>query len=110
MHRMLLSYIDLFTGHGARGCLLTRAASVTPADEPVAQYLARSAKERVRSIECRLADAAVRGEVIPGGRPRDLAEFYDTVVQGLAVKAGEGAPKASLRRAADLAMAGWPVT
>jgi hypothetical protein len=48
--------------------------------------------------------------MIPGGRPRDLAEFYDTFVQGLAVKAGEGATKTSLRRSADLAMTGWPVS
>lgn len=105
---MLRANADLFTRPGqARGCLLTRATSTCPADdETLRRYLARSHRERVGAVERRLREAAATGEPLPG-TPAELAELYDTLVQGMAVRAHEGVARRSLHRTVDLAMRTW---
>jgi len=48
-------------------------------------------------------------ERLPCAEVRHLAEYIDAVVQGMAVRAIEGALRASLHRIVDLAMRTWDV-
>jgi AcrR family transcriptional regulator len=109
IERLLRGNADLFTRpSGPRGCLLTRATLSCPAgDAAVRSYLERSRRQRLGQIEARLHRGSEAGERLPAAGPRPLARYYDTVVQGLAVAALEGTPRAALHATADLALATW---
>ena len=101
---------DLFTPEdGPRGCMLTRAVSTCPddGDEDVRACLAASVEQRRGEIEARLTQGLDAGEVLPCSEVQVLAEYVDTIVQGMAVRAIEGATRASLHRTVDLAMVTW---
>lgn len=106
---LLLANVELFTQRERpHGCLLTlAAASYSAADAEVGAYLARTKRERIALIEARLFEAERAGERLPPGDPALLADYYDTVVQGLAVRAREGASRRRLREVVALAMASW---
>jgi AcrR family transcriptional regulator len=107
---MLRSDADLYTRRGEpSGCLLTRAVSTCPDDDPELQaYLDRNVEQRIHDIEVRLARGAVDGEPLPGGGDaRALAEYLDAVTEGMAVRAMEGASRKSLHRIVDITMQMW---
>lgn len=106
---MLRSNADLFTRAGEpAGCMLTRSASTcAEADAGIQDYLDASVEQRLRDVEMRLERGAADGEVLPCDEPRALAEFFDAVVEGMAVRSMEGASRASLHRIVDLAMRIW---
>ena len=106
---MLRSNADLFTRDGEpTGCMLTRSASTCPGDDPEIQdYLDASIEERLRAVEVRLERGAADGEALPCHEPRALAEYFDAVVEGMAVRSMEGASRASLHRIVDLTMRIW---
>ncbi len=109
VERMLRANADVFTRRrGPRGCLLTLAASTCPSDDDaVRRYIERSCRERRLAIEHRLVRAAKSGEPLPARSASELAEYYDTVVQGMAVRAHEGATRRALHRSVDLVMHTW---
>lgn len=108
---MLRANADLFTRAGEpQGCMLTRAVSTCPEDDDdVRACLDHTVEQRIRDIETRLERGAHEGETLPRTEVRALAEYVDTVVQGMAVRAIEGAPRQSLHRVVDLAMRTWDV-
>jgi AcrR family transcriptional regulator len=107
---MLRANADLFTrAAGPRGCMLTRAVSTCPEDDDVRACLDESVEQRIRDIEARLERGLTDGEELPCAEVRDLAEYIDAVVHGMAVRAIEGAPRATLHRIVDLAMRTWDV-
>lgn len=109
IERLLRGNVDLFTRPGGpRGCLLTRATLTCPAgDADVRAYLERSRRERLRQIEDRLRQGVDDDERLPGADPDVLAQHYDALVQGLAVRALEGASRSALHQMVDFAMAAW---
>ena len=106
---MLRSNADLFTREDEpAGCMLTRAVSTCPDDDPeLAAYLDRSVEQRIHDIEVRLERGVAGGEELPCLEVRALAEFFDAVVEGMAVRSIEGADRASLHRIVDLTMRIW---
>jgi TetR/AcrR family transcriptional regulator, copper-responsive repressor len=108
---MLRANADLFTRKGEpAGCLLTRAVSTCPDDDPeVSEYLDASVEQRIRDIDVRLERGAADGEELPCLEVRALAEFFDAIVEGMAVRSIEGASRASLQRIVDLTMRIWDV-
>jgi TetR/AcrR family transcriptional regulator, copper-responsive repressor len=106
---MLRSNADLFTGcDGPAGCMLTRAVSTCPDDDPELQaYLAHSVEQRIHDVEARLERGAADGDPLPCLDLRSLAEFIDAVVEGMAVRSMEGASRASLYRIVDITMRIW---
>jgi|SoiMethySBSTD1v2_1073268.scaffolds.fasta_scaffold14293_2 TetR/AcrR family transcriptional regulator, copper-responsive repressor len=106
---MLRSNAELFTREGEpAGCMLTRAVSTCPDDDPdIAGYLERSVEQRIHDIEVRLERGAAAGEALPCLEVRALAEFFDAVVEGMAVRSMEGASRRSLHRIVDLTMRIW---
>jgi AcrR family transcriptional regulator len=108
---MLRGNADLFTRPGEpAGCMLTRAVSTCPDDDPeVAAYLDASVEQRIRDLEVRLERGEADGEHLPCLELRALAEYLDAVVEGMAVRSMEGASRESLHRIVDIAMRIWDV-
>jgi TetR/AcrR family transcriptional regulator, copper-responsive repressor len=106
---MLRANADLFTGaDDPSGCMLTRAVSTCPEDDPELQaYLDRSVEQRIHDVEVRLERGAADGEPLPCLDARALAEFFDAVVEGMAVRSMEGASRESLHRIVDITMRVW---
>lgn len=109
VEQLLRVNASLFTRPGMpRGCLLTRAVLTSlPEDEEVQRYLRRVTRERLRTLEARLARAQAAGEPLPFGDIPTAAGFYDAMIQGFAVRAQEGASRRELARLVDAAMAAW---
>lgn len=108
---MLRANADLFSRPGEpAGCMLTRAVSTCPDDEPeVTGYLDTSVEQRIRDIEVRLERGHEDGEDLPCLELRALAEYVDAVVEGMAVRSMEGASRDALHRIVDIAMRVWDV-
>jgi TetR/AcrR family transcriptional regulator, copper-responsive repressor len=106
---LLRAHAELFTREGGpSGCMLTRAVSSCPDDDgDVRACLDESVEQRVGAIEERLERGAAEGDRLPCTETRVLAEYIDTIVQGMAVRAIEGASRRSLHRIVDLAMLTW---
>lgn len=108
--RLLHGAADAYTARGRpRGCLVVNGATNCPAeDEPVARYLAGRRAAMERAIRARLDRAAAEGELPREADPSALAAYFAAVLDGIAVKARDGAPRATLHAVADAAMAAWP--
>lgn len=106
---LLRTNLALFTRRGGpRGCLLTRATLSCPADEPdVRAYLERSLRDRLGAVERRLQLGVHAGEHLPVESVGAFAMLVDALVQGLAVRALEGASRRRLDAAVDAAMGSW---
>lgn len=107
---LLRAEADLFTrDEGPNGCMLTRVVTTCDEDEPeVKACIDECVDERLRAIEQRLDRGVADGEAMPCDDLRELAEYVDTVIQGMAVRAMEGASRASLHRIVDMTMRTWP--
>ncbi len=84
------------TGHPP-GCLVI--------SEPT---LAQRRKFGHEALVKRLRSAQRAGELPDDADPRALADYIDLVLRGLSSKARDGASRAQLRAAADIALAAWP--
>jgi len=106
---LLRENVTLFTRRGGpRGCLLTRATlSCPPSDTAVVHYLERSRRERLAALQARFRAAMAAGEPLPSDDHDTLAQHYDAQVQGLAVRALEGATRRTLLGTVDLTMTAW---
>ena len=95
-------------GDGPRGCLLILGAlNSTRGNKEAYDYLQALRHQGSDVIRARLARGVTDGDVPAGAPIADLASFYTTVVQGLAVRARDGASRQTLRAVADAAMAAW---
>ena len=107
---LLRAEADLFTrDEGPSGCMLTRVVSTCDEDDPdVKACIDDGVTQRLRDIEERLERGVADGESLPCDEVCALAEYVDTVVQGMAVRAMEGASRSSLHRIVDMTMRTWP--
>ena len=96
----------------ARGCFLVRGAiNGASANKGAQDYLLAIRQRAPRGIKARLERAIAEGELPPDLDTSSVAAFYATVLQGLGMRAGDGASRASLKAAADGAIAAWePLT
>lgn len=108
---LLRAEADLFTQEGGpAGCMLTRAVGTYDDDDPeLKSCLDETVEQRIRDIEQRLERGVGEGEALPCEEVCELAEYIDAVVQGMAVRAMEGASRATLHRIVDMTMRAWPV-
>jgi AcrR family transcriptional regulator len=94
------------------GCMLVLGAvNCAPANRGAQAYLQAIRQRAPKIIRQRLARAVEMGELSPGIDLDRIATFYATVIHGLAVRAGDGVPRAVLMAAVEGAMAAWePLT
>ncbi|MFD8701115.1 TetR/AcrR family transcriptional regulator [Kitasatospora sp. NPDC059648] len=89
------------------GCLLV-AATVNCTSPEVVEALRKEREAAARDLESR-----IRADVAAGLEPADtdpaaLAQFIATVVQGMTLRARDGAGRTELERVAAAAMRAWP--
>ncbi|MCD0486041.1 TetR/AcrR family transcriptional regulator [Streptacidiphilus sp. ASG 303] len=91
------------------GCLtLQGGLAAAPGSEQAVAELARRRAAGETALRARLERAQDEGEIPADASPADLARFFATVFQGLAVQAVGGASSEELHRVIDLAMKAWP--
>ena len=88
-----------------RGCLLIQGALACGTDaDPVKQAMIELRKSGEAAIKRRLQQAQSEGELPAEIQPADFARYLSSVMAGLCIQAANGATKAELRRAAEIAL------
>jgi AcrR family transcriptional regulator len=91
-----------------RGCLLVSGAiTCSASSDGVQQYLHGLRAENQRAMLKCLKAGVTRGELPAGTNVQAMALFYTTFAHGIAIQARDGASRASLMGAVDVAMAAW---
>ncbi len=107
---MMRAAVDLFlSSDAAPGCLIILGAvHSTRTSKDAHELLCEARNEGCEMIRKRLVRAVDEGE-LPKGLPiADIAGFYATFMQGLAVRARDGATRAAMLSWVTAAMAAWP--
>ena len=111
---MLRESVNTFLANhdGMRGCLLMSGAMAATRTNKDASDRVRAARLQAPDVIRKRFERAVReGELAAGADLGALTSFYATVLQGLALRARDGASRAALTAAVDGAMAAWaPLT
>lgn len=93
------------------GCLtITAATNVTRQDAEVAAFLRTLRNANLTTFENRLREAQSSGELPADARPRALAAYFATIIQGMSQRSLDGATTEELHETAELALAAWPGT
>jgi AcrR family transcriptional regulator len=90
-----------------RGCMLITSATNCSAPS-VQSALAGRREEQKAALKGRIDRGVREGELPRGTDTAALADFYTTVLQGMAIRARDGATRKSLLAAAEAAMRAWP--
>jgi TetR/AcrR family transcriptional regulator, copper-responsive repressor len=93
------------------GCMIVGSALNTSKEsEPVAETLAAMRRAGEKAIAERLARAQREGELAKSVNVKALAAYVSTVLQGMTIKAKDGASRRELESIATQAMDAWPKT
>jgi AcrR family transcriptional regulator len=90
-----------------RGCMLTLSCTAC-ADASMQSELAKRRAVAKKTLKARIDRGLRAGELARGTDTDALAEFYTTVLKGLALQATDGASRRCLAASADTAMRAWP--
>lgn len=94
-------------GH-PHGCLVVLGdANATAGSERIRHYLAQRRQEAEAGLEARLRRGIAAGDVPAEADVKAMAGFYMTVLQGLSLRARDGASAEAMRRVVDSAMTAW---
>jgi len=107
---MMRAVIELFLrNETAPGCLIVLGAvNSTRTSKDAHELLSEARSEGDEMFRQRLHRAVKEGELPKGLPVADIAGFYTTFIQGLAVRARDGATRAQMLAAVNGAMAAWP--
>lgn len=90
------------------GCLIMLGAiNTSPENAAIIDYLIAQRRAAAGAIRNRIVLGIVEGDVIEGVDADKLANFYATVLKGLALSARDGIPLIELNGVVDCAMAAW---
>ena len=92
---------------GRKSTVRPASINATRGNKEAHDYLHGLRQEGPAIIRARIARGVSDGDVPAGAPVADLASFYATVVQGLALRARDGASRQALMAVADAAMAAW---
>lgn len=93
---------------GGRGCLLVLGDSnAAPEHAAIHAYLAQRRKETQAALEERLKRGSADGDVPAHADVKTIAAFLMTVMQGLSLRARDGASREAMLQVADAALAAW---
>ena len=91
------------------GCLAVQGAlACGEAADPIRQALIKSRNAFRETLEARLEQARTEGDLPANFAPTHLAQYYVTVLQGMAVQAASGATRVELQSVIKVAMSVWP--
>jgi AcrR family transcriptional regulator len=108
---MLRLTAESFSRRGKpHGCMLVLGATnCAPSNKGPQNYFHAIRQRAPKVIKRRLDRGVAEGELSPALDTGAIAAFYATVIHGLGVRAGDGAPRAALMAAVDGAMAAWKI-
>jgi AcrR family transcriptional regulator len=93
---------------GPRGCLLILGAmNSTRANKEAYDHLHAVRQQGPEVIRKRIVRGVSDGDVPAGAPVAEIVSFYTTVLNGMAVRARDGASRQELRSTADAAMGAW---
>ena len=106
IERILLDAAEMQTDpRNPPGCLTVQGALACGREsEPVRKELIHRRDETEALIRERLQRAKKEGDLPEDSRPSDLARYFATVIQGMAVQAAGGASRAQLQRVVETAL------
>jgi AcrR family transcriptional regulator len=106
----LLGLVELMAGRDTPpGCLLVQGGlACGEAGEGVPQELALRRAGPEAALRARFERARAEGDLPAEADPSALTRFLSAVSSGMAVQAGAGATRESLREIAAVAMGAWP--
>lgn len=94
---------------GPRGCLGVQGAlACSEGSAAIRQELIQRRGAMEQALRTRLERAQHDGNLPPDSDPADLARYFVTVMQGLAVQAASGANREELLRVSQTALRAWP--
>ena len=109
--RRLLTYLaeDLTSSTHPRGCMMVMATATSTGSSPEMQAaLAKRRAESRTAFRERLEQGMKDGELARGTDVAGLADFYLTIITGMALQARDGASRKSLMATVETAMGAWP--
>jgi AcrR family transcriptional regulator len=108
---MLHNYAENYTQPDKPpGCMIVLAALLgTPQNRKVRDHLASHRRQSHEALRRRIEDGIRAGDVPRGADATAIAGFYSTILEGLSIKARDGASRKTLNTIIDSAMASWDV-
>jgi AcrR family transcriptional regulator len=110
VEEMLASAADMQTNPAnPAGCLAVQGALACGDEaDPIRQELIKSRNDFRVTLQTRLERAQQENDLPQQFDPGELAQYFVTIIQGMAVQAASGATRDDLQRVIDLAMSIWP--
>jgi AcrR family transcriptional regulator len=91
-----------------RGCLVILGAlNCMPDNKPIENFMREQRSMRDKFVEQRLCRGVAEGDLTKAADVAAVASFYCTVVDGLALRARDGASRRTLKAIVDHAMMAW---
>ena len=106
---MLSASVDLVCGHGRpRGCLIVLSGiNCAAANEGVADFLRAQRATREKVLRARVRRGIAEGDLPASANVGGLVSFYTSVLDGMAMRARDGASRKELRVIVTCALAAW---
>jgi AcrR family transcriptional regulator len=106
---MLRANADIYADpDNPSGCMVVLGATTwTPHNEDVRRYLVELRHKAFELIRARLERGVDAGELPPDTDIEALADYYNTVLEGLSIQARDGASRETMHAIIDCAMATW---
>lgn len=106
---MLSEAAEIFSGEETpTGCMVVLSAvNCAHSSQDVQEHMASFRRQAPQLIATRLERAVVEGDLSPSADITAMADFYATVLHGLAIRARDGASREALLSAARTAAASW---
>lgn len=110
IHRLLTYMAEELTGSGhPRGCMMVMAAATSAGTSHHLQTaIAKKRAEGRARLRERIEQGVNDGELAPDTDVAGLADFYATIITGMALQAKDGASRKSLLATVETAMRVWP--
>ncbi|WP_398482429.1 TetR/AcrR family transcriptional regulator [Tardiphaga sp.] len=109
VEHILYESVEAVTDPKNPGCLAVQGALCCgDAAETIKQELMARRSKGEEDLRVRFTRAIAEGDLPTESDAGDLARYVSAILQGMAVQAAGGAPRAQLRKLADMAMRSWP--
>ncbi len=109
--RLLETSAEAFTRCGEpTGCMIALSTlQAAPSCDRIRDMMIEQRAIGEARVRARLERGIAEGDLPPGTDTAALADYFGTVIRGMAAQARDGASRERLREIAHLAMQAWPV-